>query len=141
MQDILKDIEQYNPQLTISKVIALFERKGLTVTKSMIQNYVRDGILPPPVNKRYYTPKHLAVLVLVNKLKTVYELAYIKAVLTPLMDKEGIPLEIYRQCIQKTEIITLPQCAEDTLALMAYSVDIQDEVINRLRREYLRREH
>ena len=132
MQDILSDIKQYNQNLTISQVVIFFERKGLMITKNMIQNYVRDGLLPPPVNKRHYTHKHLAVLALACKLKTVYELSDIKSILLPLIDGEGIPLDVYKQCIQKTQAMELPQGNEDTLALMAHSVDIQDEVIRRM---------
>ena len=130
MKDILHDIQQYNPHLTISKVVAFFERKGLTITKSMIQNYVRDGLLPPPVGKRYYTHKHLAVLALVLKLKTVYEMADIKAVIEPLMDAEGISLELYRQCVRSAGEIGMPQ--SDILTMMAYSVDVKDEALRRI---------
>ena len=130
MRDILNDIEQYNPQLTISKVITLFERKGLTVTKSMIQNYVRDGILPPPVGNRYYTHKHLAVLVMIDRLKSIYELSHIKKILLPLTDSEGIPLDVYRQYIKKTEAHPVPQ-TDDVLLLMLHSADIQNDVLRR----------
>lgn len=121
MQDILQDIHQYSDNFTISQVVKFFERKGLIVTKSMIQNYVRDGILPPPVNKRHYTHKHLTTLALIIRLKTVFEFVYIKAVLVPLTDSEGIPLEVYRQ-------------PPETLALMIQCVDLKDEAVERLRK-------
>ena len=144
MRDILQDIHQYNQQLTISQVVTFFERKGVTVTKSMIQNYVRDGLLAPPLSKRHYTPKHLATLAVINELKTVYEMATVKAALMPLMDGEGISLEVYKRIIQKTE--SLAACwhknvepffldikgKEEILILMAHSVDLKDEGIRRL---------
>ena len=138
MQDILHDIRQYSHHLTISQVVTFFDRKGLIITRSMIQNYVRDGLLPPPVNKRHYTHKHLATLALIVKLKTVYEMPHIKALLQPLMDNEGLPLEIYHQCIQGTEGFRFQQDLQqgfehmDTLVLMAHSIDLKDEVIRRL---------
>lgn len=133
MQDVLQDIHQYNHHFTISQVVTFFERKGLVITKSMIQNYVRDGLLPPPVNKRYYTHKHLAVLSLVVKLKTVYEIAEIIKVLRPLMDSEGIPLEVYRECIRESSNVSLPQNV-GVLALMAHSIDVKDEVLLQLKK-------
>jgi len=142
MQDILQDIQQYNSQLTISQVVTFFGRKGLTVTKSMIQNYVRDGLLPPPINKRHYTHKHLAALALIDSLKTVYEMTAIKTVLLPFMDDEGIPLELYRECIRKTgEMATswqenvAPVFSGENLFLMAHSVDLKDEALERLSQE------
>ena len=141
MRDILQGIHQYSTQLAISNVVKFFDQRGVTVTKSMIQNYVRDGLLPPPVNKRYYTHKHLAALALIDALKTVYEMTVIRAVLKPLMDEEGIPLEVYHECVQKTEemaarwqesvapLVSAPSVSEGTLFLMAHSVDLKDEVI------------
>ena len=131
MQDILNDIHQYNHQLTISQVVTLFERKGFIITKSMIQNYVRDGLLPPPLNKRHYTHKHLTVLALVTQLKTVYELADIKSALSPLMDSEGISLEMYKEFIQKSNKLEFKETI-DTLTLMAHSVDLKFEALKRL---------
>ena len=139
MQDILHDIHQYNHQLTISQVVTFFERKGLKVTKSMIQNYVRDGLLPPPVNNRYYTHSHLAALALIDNLKTVYDMAAIKAALRPLMDDHGVPLGIYRMCLQKTEEMAVrwqesvaPLFSYEPLLLMTHSVDLKDEAMIRL---------
>ena len=130
MKDILQDIHQYNHQFTISQVVTFFERKGRKITKSMIQNYVRDGLLPPPINKRRYTHKHLATLALIDALKNVYEMTHIKSVLLPLMEEDGIPLEVYWDCIQKTQTLPLHENV-DSLALMAHSVDLKESVLLR----------
>ena len=131
MTDILQDIHQYNHQLTISQVVTFFERKGRKVTRSMIQNYVRDGLLPPPVNKRRYTHKHLATLALIDEFKNVYEMLHIKSVLLPLMEEDGVPVEIYRECIQKSQELPVPEGVE-ALVLMAHSVDIKNAAVSRL---------
>ena len=132
MQNILQDIHQFNPQLSISNMLKLLERKGVILSKSMVQNYVRDGLLPPPVNKRYYTHKHLAALTLINSLKTVYEMSDIKTVLVPLMDQEGIPLDKYYGYIQKTNELNNIYETDNLLLLMLYSVDIKLKVLRRL---------
>jgi DNA-binding transcriptional MerR regulator len=83
----------------------IYEKKGLNITRAMVQNYIRDKLLPPPVNKRIYTHKHLAALVMIDRMKKVFEIPAISAVLTPLMDDEGLPLDVYNDLMQKTETL------------------------------------
>lgn len=106
MYDPLQDIHHYSKTLTISQVIKFCEKKELAVTRAMIQNYIRDGLLPPPVSKRYYTHKHLAALVLIDYLKTVFGIPEIKAALVPLMDAEGLPLETYAMLVHKLDTLS-----------------------------------
>ena len=91
----LSDIRHYSPRLTISRLIKFFEKKEISLTRGMVQNYIRDGLLPPPVGKRFYTHKHIAALVIICKLKTVFDIPTIQKTLVPLMDDEGLPLETY----------------------------------------------
>ena len=139
MTDPLNDIHHYSPTLTIAQVIKFCDKKALPLSRPMIQNYIRDGLLPPP-NKRMYTHKHLAALVMINRLKTVYDMPAIKEALTPHMDDEGLPIETYRWLIRKQSeardlwlthvapnIATEP---EDTqgLLVMAHVADIKHAV-------------
>jgi len=101
MIDPLQDLKQYSPTFTISQVLAFFERKEMEITRGMIQNYIRDGLLPPPVNKRKYTQKHLTALAMIDRLKTVFDIPTIKEALTPYMDEEGLPLESYQEIMEK----------------------------------------
>ena len=100
MTDHLSDIHHYSPNLTIANVIKFCEKKGLPISRPMIQNYIRDGLLPPPIN-RNYTHKHLSALVIISHLKAVCDLPIIKEALAPHMDEEGLPLETYRWFISK----------------------------------------
>ena len=77
-------IATLSDELTISQVVKFFERQGRNFTKTMIQNYVRVGVLPPPVEKRYYTKNHLVLLTLIDNLKAIYSLEEIKTVLMPI---------------------------------------------------------
>jgi len=77
-------IATLSDELTISQVVKFFERQGRSFTKTMIQNYVRVGVLPPPVDKRYYTRNHLIMLTLIDNLKSIYSLEEIKSVLQPI---------------------------------------------------------
>lgn len=83
-------IATLSDELTISQVVKFFERQGRSFTKTMIQNYVRVGVLPPPVDKRYYTKNHLILLTLVDNLKAIYSLEEIKTVLEPIRNNPDI---------------------------------------------------
>lgn len=91
-------ISTLSDELTISQVVKFFERQGRSFTKTMIQNYVRVGVLPPPIEKRYYTKNHLVLLTLIDNLKTIYSLDEIKTVLTPIRNNP----EIFEDDIIKT---------------------------------------
>jgi len=69
---------------------------------------------------------------MISELKSVYDMAHIKAVLQPLMDEHGIPLDTYYNCVKDTNELTTPDENTDSLVLMFYSVDIKDEVLRRI---------
>lgn len=77
-------------ELTISQVVKFFDKQGRNFTKTMIQNYVRVGVLPPPIDKRYYTKNHLVLLTLIDNLKIIYSLEEIKTVLKPIRNNPDI---------------------------------------------------
>ena len=83
--NVLANIDSYNDEMTISQVVRFFERQGLNFTKTMIQNYVRVGIIPPPAEKRYYIKKHLILLTMIDNLKDIYSLEEIGMLFKPIM--------------------------------------------------------
>jgi DNA-binding transcriptional MerR regulator len=89
--------------MTISQVLKFCEKKEMQITRGMIQNYIRAGVMPPPIEKRFYTHKHIAVLAMIENLKTVFEISKIKEALSPHTDEEGLPLEIYFELIQNAQ--------------------------------------
>lgn len=101
MTDPLHDIRHYSPTMTIAQVLKFCERKNMGITRGMVQNYIRDGLLPPPVNKRVYTHKHLAALAMIDRLKTVFDMPTIKEALLPYLDDEGLPTEVYATVMEK----------------------------------------
>ena len=106
MTNPLSDIHHYSPTMKISQVMKFCEKKGIGITRAMIQNYIRDGLLPSPQNKRLYTHNHLAAMVLIERLKTVFDIPSIKKALEPHMDETGLPIETYARLWEKTEILT-----------------------------------
>jgi DNA-binding transcriptional MerR regulator len=123
MHDPLHDIQHYGKNLTITQVIKFFEKININITRPMIQNYIRMNLLPNPVNKRFYTHKHLAALVIIDYLKSVFEINDIKAALLPYMDREGLPLEVYNKLINQ------PLTNNDALLLMIHAADIKNQAI------------
>ncbi|MDR1689749.1 MAG: DUF1836 domain-containing protein [Clostridiales bacterium] len=92
-------LKGYNDEMTISQVVKYFERQGLSFTKTMIQNYVRVEVLPPPVNKRYYTKRHLLFLYIIDDLKSVFSLDEIKRVFAPVTaDFENGDMQLIYKC-------------------------------------------
>ena len=63
-----------------------------SVTSSMVNNYVKAGLLPPPVRKRYAT-EHVARLFMICILKNSLPIATIKKIFDDISSgDEGMPL-------------------------------------------------
>ena len=101
MTDPLQGINHFSEKMSISQVLLFCERRNIGITRGMIQNYIRDGLLPPPVSKRIYTHKHIAALVIIDRLKTVFDMPTIRAAMEPYMDEEGLPLDVYTSLLGK----------------------------------------
>lgn len=73
------------------------QQKGF-LTKTMINNYTKAGLLMPPVNKRYYR-EHIILLLLIYYLKDILSLNDIKTLVSPILndiasrEDDLIPLE------------------------------------------------
>ena len=85
----LPDLELYMDQ-----VLSLAERwlgaEGKGLTASMVNNYVKLGVVPAPVKKRY-SRAHLATLLMVCLLKPVLPIASVQALLAAALAEA--PLE------------------------------------------------
>lgn len=72
------------------------------LTKTMINNYTKNDLLPPPVKKKY-SKEHLLCLIFIYYLKNILSISDIHNVLNPITDKyfgnkEGFNLEdIYKE--------------------------------------------
>lgn len=83
------DIELYMDQMTllINRYLAIGDgAEEKTVTASMINNYVKMRIMPPPVKKKY-SRAHLAYLVVICSLKDALGISAIQKMFPP--DLEG----------------------------------------------------
>ncbi len=63
-------------------------KKERLLTPAMINNYVKQGLLPPPHKKRYQ-PRHLAALLLICLLKSLLPISDIKRLLAGCFESGG----------------------------------------------------
>ena len=89
------DIELYMDQVIsiLEKYLSPFSEEEKLVTSTMINNYVKQKIISPPVNKRY-TRAHLAHLFMICTLKRFMQLSDICALLRNL-EKDRTPEAAY----------------------------------------------
>ena len=84
--EVLPDIDLYMDQVVtyLRRQLALFQddSEASLVTRSIINNYVKDGIVPRPVNKRY-AREQLSALMMACVLKRVLPMQQVKQLLRP----------------------------------------------------------
>ncbi len=88
----LPDLELY-----LDQVLGLLEKYlsplfpyagGQVMTASMVNNYVKQRLVPPPVKKRY-TRRHVSLLLMIGILKPAFALPQIKALLDGGADEDA----------------------------------------------------
>ena len=81
------------------------------LTKTMINNYAKNDLLPPPVKKRY-SKQHVIMLIFIYYFKNFLSISDIKSILNPISDKyfdgnENLSLdEIYSEIIKMEKSMT-----------------------------------
>ena len=118
------ELHSFNEEMTISQVVSFFKRNGYFFTKTMIQNYIRIGVLPPPVNKRNYTKNHLLLLALIYRLKTVFSLDEIKEVLMPILKQS----DTFEDDLIKTEQLYHTYHSLHTKALNHWGKSLPEDI-------------
>ena len=68
------------------------------VTKTMINNYVKHGILKPPVNKKY-NKEHISRLIVICILKQVYSINDINSLIKLALETSGIEASYNKFCM------------------------------------------
>lgn len=75
------------------------EGQGKMVTSTMINNYVKNGIVHPPLKKRY-TKQHVAYLIVVCILKMVYRMDEISLLIHVQIDQYPIDQAYNYFCLE-----------------------------------------
>ena len=105
------------------------------LTKTMINNYTKNDLLPPPVKKKY-SKEHIYVLTFIYYLKNILSISDIQKLLNPLTDKffnkeelpdlEYIYSEIYN--MEKAQIASLSKdVVERTQVAKEAFTDVENE--------------
>ena len=105
------------------------------LTKTMINNYTKNDLLPPPVKKKY-SKEHIYVLPFIYYLKNILSISDIQKLLNPLTDKffnkeelpdlEYIYSEIYN--MEKAQIASLSKdVVERTQVAKEAFLDVENE--------------
>ncbi len=88
--DSIPSIELYMDQVTsfIDGQLAGSKRRDddKLLTKTMINNYTKNDLLPPPVKKKY-SKEHLLSLIFIYYLKNILSISDIHTVLSPITEK------------------------------------------------------
>ncbi len=99
----IKDHEEIKPEdipeyrLYISQLEEFFDKKlgkvnddeeeKKAISKTMIQNYIKEGLLMPPYGK-FYNRGHVILLTLIYNLKSILTIKDIKKLLSPIFEGE-----------------------------------------------------
>jgi len=94
MDQVVSFVEESLTTLISSKD----NKKDKVVTKTMINNYVKNGILNPPTNKKY-NKTHLARLNVICMLKQVYSINDINSLIKLALETSGIEVSYNKFCI------------------------------------------
>lgn len=90
----IPNIELYMEQLTTFLEGRLESQKDGTpdkaLTKTMINNYTKAGIVMPPVNKKY-NKRHIILLILIYNLKNILSIKDIKSLFGPVLNNIATP--------------------------------------------------
>ncbi len=109
-----------------------------TLTKTMINNYTKNGLLPPPEKKKY-SPKQLILLIYIYYLKNVVSITDIRRLLEPLQKSEPYSDEdqmaLYQQIFQmeKQQYFNIEDSVERAYEICRKKLaDPDDEYLSRL---------
>lgn len=115
IKDVLKDVEAFHIKdlpsidLYMDQVTTYLNEKFAAskryeddklLTKTMINNYAKSRLLPPPEKKKY-SKDHVLTLILIYFFKSVVSINDVNSVIRPLLDEtfhnEDLPLENFIQ--------------------------------------------
>ncbi|GFI30391.1 hypothetical protein IMSAGC013_01781 [Lachnospiraceae bacterium] len=86
----LPNIDLYMDQVTtfMDDRLSISKRhsEDKVLTKTMINNYAKNNLLPPPVKKKY-SKEHLLTLIFIYYLKNILSIGDIQAILNPITDR------------------------------------------------------
>ena len=117
--DEIPNIDLYMDQVTTLmdkklRSVTRYPQEDKILTKTMINNYAKNDLLPPPIKKKY-SKEHVLVLIFIYYFKSILSISDIQTLLQPLTekyfnnDKDFGLKEIYEEVfsMEETEIEVL----------------------------------
>ena len=125
--DEIPNIDLYMDQVTtfMDEHLAACRRTDddKILTKTMINNYAKNDLLPPPLKKKY-SKEHLLVLVFIYYFKSILSITDIQALLKPITDTY----------FSSSENLSLEDIYNEVFRLEKSQVDIlKEDITNRYR--------
>ena len=119
----LPDIELYMDQVLalINKHLSIITNTDNVITPSMVNNYVKFGLIPAPKGKRY-TRKHLCYMIALCFLKQVLSMNEIKVLVTEFL-KYTNELDAYNLFCNELEI-AFKNCGDSCCTLLPNTTSI-----------------
>jgi len=139
MPDDIPNIDLYMDQVTtfMDKHLKSSKRysEDKLLTKTMINNYTKNELLPPPYKKKY-TKEHMFLLIFIYYFKNILSISDIQSIFNPLTDRfyggksdiglEEIYSEIFRLEKEQTEALTKDMIRKMTKAKESFDF-VKDE--------------
>lgn len=135
--DYIKSSDIPNIDLYMDQVTTFMEKKlrknsrypdaDKIMTKTMINNYAKNDLLPPPVKKKY-SKEHVLMLIFIYYYKGILSISDIQSLLGPITDKffdteEGFNIEsIYEEVFGK-EKMQIDALKKDVMGKYKCAVD------------------
>ena len=126
----LPELDLYMDQVIVlmEKYLSnIFYQDSKLITSSMINNYVKLGIMPAPTKKRY-SREHLAYLIIICSLKQVVPISNIKAMIETKLNTHTISeiLDLYSNQYNSTFKSILEMCSNYLKSHEANSESLED---------------
>lgn len=142
----IPNIELYMDQVTTFMDSHLEDTKRYSedkiLTKTMINNYTKNNLLPSPQKKKY-SKDHMYLLIFIYYLKNILSITDIHSLLSPLTemffgDKGEIGLEEIYEEIYQIERVQSYSVAKDITKKAAAAEQTFSQIENKEERDYLR---
>lgn len=138
MPDDIPNIDLYMDQVTtfMDKHLKSSKRysEDKLLTKTMINNYTKNELLPPP-SKKKYTKEHMLLLIFIYYFKNILSINDIQSIFNPLTERyykdnasvklEAIYKEIFRLEKEQTDALTKDMIRKVTKAKESFA-DVTD---------------
>lgn len=126
----LPDIGLYMDQVQtfLDRQLVLYSKndKEKLLTSSMINNYIKDGLIPRAEAKKY-SPSHVALLIMIATLKQVLSMQDLKQLLSDLTEPEQIR-QLYEQYLAKQHLDMVSTSASVVKSIERAEIEPDQEI-------------